>query len=321
MTISEFKSALNRWGQEGCPFFFMVDFEMERPVAWRLSDIDPDELRFEFGGHSSRDDNDVADVQLETQPPAFDDYRLRFDIVMRHLRYGDSFLTNLTIKTPVDADQTLQQLYKGCVAKYKVWWKGKFLVFSPETFVQIRNGMISSFPMKGTIPANIHGAQELIISDEKEKAEHVTIVDLLRNDISVVAEAVTVKRFRYIERIVTGEADLYQVSSEVSGRLLPGLEGRFGDIIVSLLPAGSVSGAPKTKTLEIISEAEREKRGYYTGVCGLFDGVALDSAVMIRFIEQQGDQFFYRSGGGITTQSNPEKEYQEALDKIYVPLH
>jgi para-aminobenzoate synthetase component 1 len=86
------------------------------------------------------------------------------------------------------------------------------------------------------------------------------------------------------------------------------------------LPAGSVSGAPKRKTLEIIQEAEGEKRGYYTGITGYFDGEKLDSAVMIRYIEQVDDQLYYRSGGGVTTQSVCKNEYDEALAKVYVPV-
>jgi len=89
---------------------------------------------------------------------------------------------------------------------------------------------------------------------------------------------------------------------------------------VALLPAGSVSGAPKPKTITIIAQAEQEKRGYYTGIFGYFDGTKLDSGVMIRFIEQADNQLYYRSGGGITTQSDAQTEYQEAIDKVYVPV-
>jgi len=86
------------------------------------------------------------------------------------------------------------------------------------------------------------------------------------------------------------------------------------------LPAGSVSGAPKPKTLEIIKAVEEEGRGYYTGVFGYFNGNDLDSGVMIRFIENREGKYFYRSGGGITTQSDVEAEYQETIDKVYVPV-
>jgi len=81
-----------------------------------------------------------------------------------------------------------------------------------------------------------------------------------------------------------------------------------------------VSGAPKPQTLKLIRAAETGKRGYYTGVCGYFDGETFDSGVMIRFIEQRGTEFYFRSGGGITTQSTAHNEHQETLDKIYVPI-
>ena len=91
--------------------------------------------------------------------------------------------------------------------------------------------------------------------------------------------------------------------------------------MAKLLPAGSISGAPKKKTVEILKDIENEPRGFYTGVFGIFDGENLESAVMIRFIEQQGEKLYFRSGGGITSMSNPEEEYKEALQKIYVPVY
>mgnify|MGYP000682968536 FL=1 len=81
-----------------------------------------------------------------------------------------------------------------------------------------------------------------------------------------------------------------------------------GEILFSLLPAGSITGAPKKKTLEIIAEAETYERGFYTGVMGYFDGSSLDSAVMIRFVEQEGDRMYFKSGGGITCRSEVESE-------------
>jgi para-aminobenzoate synthetase component 1 len=95
---------------------------------------------------------------------------------------------------------------------------------------------------------------------------------------------------------------------------------RLGSIFYSLLPAGSVTGAPKKKTVELIHDIEPEERGYYTGVFGFFDGLKLNSAVMIRMIEQRGDGLYYRSGGGITYRSIASQEYQEMIDKVYLPL-
>jgi para-aminobenzoate synthetase component 1 len=173
--------------------------------------------------------------------------------------------------------------------------------------------------MKGTIDASIKHARDIIFSDQKEKAEHATIVDLLRNDISRVAKNVSVDRYRYIDVIKSDKYNLLQVSSEISGLLPDDYDKHLGDIITSLLPAGSVTGAPKQKTLEIISKVETYERGFYTGVAGFYDGEKLESCVLIRFIQHENGQFYYKSGGGVTFMSNAAKEYRELNEKIYVP--
>jgi para-aminobenzoate synthetase component 1 len=110
-----------------------------------------------------------------------------------------------------------------------------------------------------------------------------------------------------------------QVSSQISGDLDYDYFSGLGDIFEKLLPAGSISGAPKKKTVEIIRKAETYDRGYYTGICGYYDGKNLDSGVMIRFIEDINGEFYYKSGGGITVNSNIWDEYNEMIDKVYVP--
>ena len=196
----------------------------------------------------------------------------------------------------------------------------KFVCFSPECFVKIYDGKISTYPMKGTIEADIKDAEQIILNDDKEKAEHNTIVDLLRNDLSRVANNVVVKKFRYIEKIKSNRGNLLQLSSEIEGDLGCEYLDEIGTIIFKLLPAGSVSGAPKNATLDIIRNAEQQTRGYYTGVAGYFDGTSFNSFVLIRFIEQNNGRLYFRSGGGITAMSSSEKEYREMLQKVYLPF-
>jgi para-aminobenzoate synthetase component 1 len=174
--------------------------------------------------------------------------------------------------------------------------------------------------MKGTIDASVEHAREIILNDEKELAEHTTIVDLIRNDLSMIASEVRVESFRYIEHISTNQKDLLQVSSKISGVLPSNYHTQIGTLLFMMMPAGSISGAPKKKTLEIILESEQYDRGYYTGVFGIFDGNRLDSGVMIRFIENIQGELYYKSGGGITSMSTPKLEYQEMIDKVYVPV-
>lgn len=318
----EFIQQLNAWGTQKIPFLFMVDFEMQKPLAWKLSEVDPSEIKYNIHGFTNvpvrHYPSSVGNIKVF--PNSFEEYEKKFNLVFEQLKYGYSFLVNLTDKTRIETELSLSFLFEQSKARYKLLFRDEFLVFSPEIFVQIKDGKLFSFPMKGTIDANIPNAREKIINDPKEFAEHVTIVDLIRNDLSQVASNVKVKRFRYMEEIRTHGKNLLQVSSEIVGDLTLGYASRIGDLILSLLPAGSVSGAPKSKTVEIIRTAEEEKRGYYTGVFGYFDGVNLDSGVMIRYIERSGDKLFYRSGGGITTQSNARTEYQELIDKVYVPI-
>lgn len=323
MSISEFTKEMNRLGQEKVPFLFMVDFEMEKPVILKLSDVDPAHILFDVNGFTNVEQKFkvLGSVAIKKLPESLEVYQEKFKKVVGHLEYGDSFLTNLTIKTEIKLDHPLTDIFFLTRAKYKLLFERQFLVFSPEIFVQIKDGKIFSYPMKGTIDASIPNAREKIRDDKKEVSEHVTIVDLIRNDLSQVASDVFVARFRYIDEIRTDSKTLLQVSSEIVGQLEDQYFQHLGDILVKLLPAGSVSGAPKPKTLEIIKNVEDEKRGYYTGVFGIFDGKNLDSGVMIRFIESQDEKYFYRSGGGITTQSSVASEYNEAIDKVYVPVN
>jgi para-aminobenzoate synthetase component 1 len=227
---------------------------------------------------------------------------------------------NLTFPTKIECNLSLEEIFNRSEAKYKMLFKDQFVVFSPEIFIKIHDGMIFSHPMKGTIDASTPKAEERILNNSKELAEHVTIVDLIRNDLSMVAKNVSVKKFRYIEEIITHEKKLLQVSSEISGNMPENYNEKIGDIVFTLLPAGSICGAPKKKTLEIIKRAEKYNRSYYTGIFGYFDGHDLDSGVMIRFIENSLEGLIYKSGGGITVDSDVRTEYKELIDKVYVPI-
>jgi len=131
---------------------------------------------------------------------------------------------------------------------------------------------------------------------------------------------VKVKRFRFVDHIRTNRKNLLQVSSEICGKLEKGYKNNLGEIIFTLLPAGSVTGAPKEKTVQIIREVETYKREFYTVIFGFWNGHTLKSAVMIRFIEKNEDKIIFKSGGGITAKSNARFEYEEMIQKIYVPV-
>jgi para-aminobenzoate synthetase component I len=315
---------MNDLGSRGVPFLFIIDYEMKQPIVLTLEEVEQenifykinDKTNFAFGISQYE-----KPLYIEKYPISFQEYQHSFDFVKQAMLRGDSFLTNLTKPTPIKVNLSLQEIFQRSRAKYQLYFKDKFVLFSPEIFVKIQDGIISSHPMKGTISAEIPDAETVILNDKKEFAEHTTIVDLIRNDISMISEKVWVEKFRYISRIHTHEGDLLQVSSEISGKLPADYQAQIGTLLFQLLPAGSICGAPKPQTLAIIKEAESYDRGYYTGVFGIFDGKNLDSSVMIRFIEKQKDgSLIFKSGGGITVFSDARSEYQEMINKIYLPI-
>lgn len=323
LSISELKKKMNESGANRIPFLFAVDFELTEGI-FTENPKEQNEVLF----HSPLGNNKPEDIEFDkltshsllSHPISYSDYLEKFNVVMDGLKRGNSFLTNLTVKTPIETSLTLKQIFLLSTSPYRLYVPDKFVCFSPERFVKIADGVISTNPMKGTINANIENAEKIILSDEKETAEHYTIVDLLRNDLGMVANNIRVERFRYIDRIQTKEREILQVSSEIMGTLEGSYFSRIGDIIFQMLPAGSVSGAPKNSTVNIIRKAEKQSRGFYTGVFGYFDGNQFDSAVLIRYIEEMNKQKYFCSGGGITIYSDPLKEYDEVLEKIYLPF-
>ncbi len=320
--MNEVLRQMDEYGLKGIPFLFIIDFEMKMPVVIPLEKIDDNEILFSINGIKNHNGFPVTDKKLTftVKPTDKQRYCKAFENVQYHINRGDSFLLNLTMPSRVETNYTLKEIFFRSNAPYKLWVKERFTLFSPEIFVKIDNGIISSYPMKGTMDAEIEDAEKKLLENRKELAEHYTIVDLIRNDLSIVAKNVEVKKFRYIQRVKTHKKELLQMSSEISGQIRDKYKNRFGSIFNKLLPAGSISGAPKIKTVEIIKNVEQYKRDYYTGVFGIFDGIKLDSGVMIRYIEKSEKGFVYKSGGGITALSNCNEEYNELVDKVYVPF-
>ncbi|MDC8102587.1 aminodeoxychorismate synthase component I [Chryseobacterium rhizosphaerae] len=305
------------------PYFFVIDFLSENVEIYKEDEIEKSGLLIDFQYFSTVKNKQELPNKIEWKsfPETQESFKIGFEKVQKNIRLGNSYLVNYTRKTKIQTNLSLKEIFYHSNAKYKVFYKDFFVFFSPETFVKIIDGKILTFPMKGTIDASVENAAEILKNDKKEKAEHYTVVDLLRNDLSMVADDVKVDQFQHIDFIKTQQKDLYAMSSEISGTLKPEFNGKLGSVMQKLLPAGSILGAPKPKTLEIILEAEGYDRGYYTGVCGWFDGENVDSCVMIRFIEKEGEQLYFKSGGGITHMSKLEDEYQEMKNKIYVPIH
>ena len=318
-------------------------------------------------------EEEISETTWQIEPPLYEDYERSFNIVKSNIMAGNSYLTNLTCRVPVSCNLSLEDIFHRAKGKYKLQLKRKrtqaedkahlkeenieenltpFVCFSPETFVRIKGGRIYSYPMKGTLDASLPNAEKQLMEDRKEAAEHATIVDLIRNDLSRVAEDVRVDKYRYIDVLHTNKGDILQTSSEISGRLPEDYPHHLGEILDAQLPAGSITGAPKDKTMQIIQEAEGYDRGFYTGIMGIYDQGELNSAVMIRFIEEEtspvdfeadgeknfnasegkGDEasegkrdeasrkLYFKAGGCITSKSDCRKEYEEVIQKIYLPF-
>jgi para-aminobenzoate synthetase component I len=293
-------------------------------MVWKASNI-PSYIRFSLPllKENSIDSKQPVLDRLDLDFKALDQKIIerRIKEVQKRQNNGESYLLNLSFKVPIlPSFQDLESLYSVSLAAYKFLWVEKFVCFSPECFIQIKDNKLSTFPIKGTIDKTTPNAEVVLRSNKKEIEEHNTVVDLLRNDLNGVSTNVQVDKFRVLTEITNSKGGLLQTHSEISGILPKNWEEKIGSIIMSLLPAGSISGAPKRKTVSIIREVEQIRRNYYTGIFGYFDGKSFDSGILIRFIEKDKDKFYFRTGCGITINSIIEDEYNELHKKIYVPF-
>ena len=297
------------------PFLFYTNFDASNTEVYTLDELEKEDIEFSFEQEAYLEHSHF----LIKYPQDFQSYERGFNTIIEKIKSGETYLLNYTCSTPIDTNLSLKEIYKLANAAFKLRVKDEFICFSPERFIKIEDDTIYTYPMKGTIDASIDNAEAKILANAKETAEHIMVVDLLRNDLSMVSKEVRVSKFRYIDKIKAGDKELLQVSSEIQGKLEKSWKENLGESLEMLLPAGSITGTPKKRTTEIIKEVEEHSRDYFTGVFGYFDGKTFDSAVMIRFIEASENGLVYKSGGGITLESSALAEYQEMQDKIYIP--
>ena len=307
---------INALGAKQKPFLFIISYDKSKIYAKELKNLDSS-ISYNLEHHFK---SCAKKVNLKKYPIDYKIYQKSFKAVIEEIKKGNTYLLNLTFPSQIETSLTLEEIFTKANAPYKLLIKDSFVCFSPEKFIEIKEDTIATYPMKGTIDASIANAKEKILNNPKELAEHTMIVDLMRNDLNMVAEGTKVEKFRYIDKIQAGQKELLQVSSKISAKLNSKWHNYIGDILDKLTPAGSITGTPKKKTIEIIDKVEITNRGFYTGVFGIYDGKNLNSAVMIRAISKKNNQLFYHSGGGITLDSKEKEEYQELIDKIYIPF-
>ncbi len=317
------QNQMNTLGRENIPFLFILSFDLQQNIVVPLDQCAGMGIAFQFPGitggriiDSPKKQAMITDYRL----PKEEEYQKAFQKVQYHLHRGDTYLLNLSFEVPIQMNADLDTVYQGAGALFKTYWAPHWISFSPERFVQIEGRTLSTHPMKGTISSEFPEAADQLLSDKKENAEHYTIVDLMRNDLSSVGRQTRVEKFKYLTEVQREGHGLLQMSSHIKTQLREDWRSRLGDIFFRLLPAGSITGAPKQKTVEIIKAVETHQREFYTGVSGVFYDGKVDSAILIRYIGQRNGQFYYKTGGGITTQSHWEDEYNEIREKIYIPL-
>jgi para-aminobenzoate synthetase / 4-amino-4-deoxychorismate lyase len=253
-----------------------------------------------------------------------EDYCARILKIKEYIAAGDTYQVNFTDRvsfaSQVSSDSLFEELSNQQPTAYSAFLNIEdhhILSFSPELFFRIDQGRIVTRPMKGTMPRGLDAdddaqAMARLRSDEKNRSEHVMIVDLLRNDLGRISTMGTIK----VEDLFTVERykTLLQMTSTISGRLRPDI--RYYEIFRSLFPSGSVTGAPKIRTMQIIRELETKRRGIYTGAIGFMspDGSAVFN-VAIRTLVMRNGRAQMGVGGGIVTDSDPESEYRECLLK------
>ena len=241
-----------------------------------------------------------------------------------HIREGDVFQIVLANRLSAPFSGSLLNTYRVLrtmnPSPYMFYFSGTDVEVagaSPETLVKLENGVLHTFPLAGTrprgrTPEEDQALEQELLGDEKELAEHNMLVDLGRNDLGKISRfgTVEVESFHTIERY----SHVMHIGSTVRGQLRPQLDAL--DAVEAVLPAGTLSGAPKIRACQLIGELEGEKRGIYGGAIGYIDFTGnLDTCIAIRIAYRKNGRVFVCSGAGIVYDSVPEKEYQECINK------
>jgi anthranilate synthase component 1 len=244
--------------------------------------------------------------------------------IKNHIFEGDIFqcVPSVRFKSPYDGD--LLQVYRALrtinPSPYMFYIRFKDMELagaSPETLVSLKDGVVCTYPLAGTCPRTSDEAEtdrliEALLHDEKELAEHDMLVDLGRNDLGKICEfgSVHVEEYRGVKKL----SHVCHIASKVAGRIAEGFDAL--DVMAAVLPAGTLSGAPKKRACEIIDGVENSKRGAYGGAVGYIDFTGgMDLCIGIRMAVLKDRQIYVQAGGGIVADSVPEKEYQECLRK------
>lgn len=314
---------LNGFGRQSVPFVALISYDRpEADVVCPLEEASKHGIRFKYEDNTSESQENAEKsphYALDIRPVDFETYKTAFEKAQQRMAKDHVGLINLCMKTGLQTDLSLAEIYRYSKAKLVVLYDRHFVCFTPEIFVEIENDTITTHPMKGTIGADVPNAREVLLNDPKEHDEQVAVCQWMQQELSAVSDDVKIDKFRYFTKVKTVKGDIWQTSSQISGRLKPEYRRDFGDLFEKMLPVGSISGAPKAESEAIIKDVERCKRGFYSGIFVHFDGKVCRSYVLIRFVgSDENGALHYFSGGGITNQSEAKKEYDELGKKVYL---
>lgn len=270
--------------------------------------------------------NEMPGKLLSEVKPLFDKERYCNMVkkAQHHIKEGDIFQIVLSNRLEADYDGSLLNVYRVLrtlnPSPYMFYFSGTDVEVagaSPETLVKLEDGSLYTFPLAGTRPRGKTDEEDKaleadLLADPKELAEHNMLVDLGRNDIGKISEfgSVEVVKYHSIERY----SHVMHIGSTVKGTIKSDKDAF--DAVYSILPAGTLSGAPKIKACQLINDLENNKRGIYGGAIGYIDFTGnLDTCIAIRIAYKKGKKVFVRSGAGIVADSVPENEYQECINK------
>ncbi len=271
----------------------------------------------------------AADMPLRLKSdfrPLFDEeeYCRMVERGRHYIREGDIFQVVLSNRLEAEMEGSLLDVYRVLrttnPSPYMFYFSGtdgEIAGASPETLVKLEGELLYTFPLAGTRPRGVTEEEDKrleqeLLADEKERAEHNMLVDLGRNDIGKISRIGTVKVEKYMS--VERYSHVMHIGSTVSGRIRPDRDAL--DAVDAILPAGTLSGAPKLRACEIINELENNKRGIYGGAIGYLSFTGnLDTCIAIRLAFSKNGRVFIRSGAGIVADSDPHKEYKECIQK------
>ncbi len=258
-----------------------------------------------------------------------EEYCAMVESAKRHIKEGDIFQIVLSNRLSAPFKGSLLDTYRVLrtinPSPYMFYFSGTDVEVagaSPETLVKLEKGVLHTFPLAGTRPRGANDKEDKalekeLLADEKELAEHNMLVDLGRNDLGKISRfgSVQVEKLHSIERY----SHVMHIGSTVRGEILDDKDAL--DAINAVLPAGTLSGAPKIRACQLIGELENNKRGIYGGAIGYIDFAGnMDTCIAIRLVYKKNDTVFVRSGAGIVADSDPEKEYTECLNKAKASL-